>query len=303
MKPKTWRCLAAVVLSAFAILLLGCSREEIPAGKRETRTTILEPQSPGTLVYSGNSVSLDASNTAEGYLMLQYSGNAEKAKVQIKIPEGTVYTYNLRKGENETLPLTGGSGLYQIDVLENAYENLYATVFSRQLSVEISDEFRPFLYLNQYVWYTKESRVIDLGESLSEKSQGDLDYVQRVYRYVIRNISYDRELAETVKSGYLPQVDMTLESKKGICFDYASLMAALLRSQGVPTKLVIGYSGQQYHAWISVYLKETGWVDKVIYFDGSSWSLMDPTLAANNVSSEVKKYVGDGENYLAKYQS
>ena len=43
-------------------------------------------------------------------------------------------------------------------------------------------------------------------------------------------------------------------------------------------------------------------MDKVIFFDGSSWSLMDPTLGANNISEEVKKYVGDGTHYLAKYQ-
>lgn len=302
MKPKTGRLTAAIVLCVCAILLIGCTGEKKPETVRNTITAARVPECAQEEVYSGNTVSLDASRTEEGYLMIRYEGSAEKVKVQIRIPEGTVYTYNLSKKEYETLPLTGGSGLYQVDVLENAYEDLYATVFSRQLSVEIADEFAPFLYPNQYVWYTSESKAMDLGIQLSQKSSGDLDYVQQVYRYVIRNITYDQQLAETVKSGYLPDVDRTLETKKGICFDYASLMAALLRSQGIPTKLVIGYSGQQYHAWIDVYLEEMGWVDKVIYFDGSSWSLMDPTLAANNVSSEVKKYVGDGENYLAKYQ-
>ena len=78
-------------------------------------------------------------------------------------------------------------------------------------------------------------------------------------------------------------------------------MTAMLRSQDIPTKLVVGYSGEAYHAWISVYLEEQGWVDNVIEFDGKSWSLMDPTLAANNDSSAVKKYVGDGSNYTEKY--
>ena len=78
-------------------------------------------------------------------------------------------------------------------------------------------------------------------------------------------------------------------------------MAALLRAQGVPTKLVVGYSGQAYHAWISVYTKETGWVDDIIEFDGNSWSLMDPTLASSNDKNSVKEYVGNGSNYTAKY--
>ena len=28
---------------------------------------------------------------------------------------------------------------------------------------------------------------------------------------------------------------------------------------------------------------------------------MDPTLAANNDEASVKKYVGDGSNYIVKY--
>ena len=302
MKPKTWRFGAVIVLGLLSAMLMGCSGEQEPGTGRETRTDILVPQCSQEQSQTGNTVDLDSANCQEGYIMVRYSGKAEKVKAQITIPDRTVYTYNLVPGEYTVLPLTGGSGLYQVDVMEHAYDNLYATVFSRQLTAEIRDEFTPFLYPNQYVWFTPESRTVALGRELSQKSGDDLDYVQRVYRYVTRNIRYDKELAASVSSGYLPDVDRTLETEQGICFDYAALMAALLRSQGVPTKLVIGYSGEQYHAWIDVYLEETGWVDKVIFFDGSSWSLMDPTLGANNISEEVKKYVGDGTHYLAKYQ-
>ena len=115
------------------------------------------------------------------------------------------------------------------------------------------------------------------------------------------SITYDTQLAENVPADYIPDIDQTIEKGTGICFDYASLMTAMLRSQGIPAKLEVGYSGQAYHAWISVYLTETGWVDNIISFDGKSWSLMDPTLAASNSASAVKKYVGDGSNYTVKY--
>ena len=42
-------------------------------------------------------------------------------------------------------------------------------------------------------------------------------------------------------------------------------------------------------------------VDNIIEFDGKNWSIMDPTLAANNSASDVKKYVGNGKNYVTKY--
>ena len=116
------------------------------------------------------------------------------------------------------------------------------------------------------------------------------------------NIQYDFDKAASVQSGYLPDIDETLNTKKGICFDYAALMTAMLRVQRIPTKLVVGYTGNLYHAWINVYLEGQGWVDNIIYFDGTSWKLMDPTFASSgNQSQEIMQYIGNGANYQAKY--
>ena len=76
----------------------------------------------------------------------------------------------------------------------------------------------------------------------------------------------------------------------------------MLRSQGIPCKLVVGYAGTAYHAWISVWSEETGWVDGVIYFNGTSWHRMDPTFASSGKGSKaIMAYIGDGKNYSAKY--
>ena len=96
-------------------------------------------------------------------------------------------------------------------------------------------------------------------------------------------------------------MDDTLASGTGICFDYAALMTAMLRSQNIPTKLEVGYSGDTYHAWISTYVDDKGWIDNIIEFDGKSWQLLDPTLAASNDKEAVKEYIGDGSNYIVKY--
>ena len=82
----------------------------------------------------------------------------------------------------------------------------------------------------------------------------------------------------------------------------AALMTGMLRSQDIPCKLVVGYAGQAYHAWISVWSAETGWIDGAIYFNGSSWQRMDPTFASSAKSSKaIMAYIGDGKNYSAKY--
>lgn len=275
--------------------------KSIPDAARKSVTQSLIPQASGTIVYGNESISIDASNTGEGYVMVQYSGTSDQVRMRVTIPDGTVYTYALAIGQYETFPLTGGNGPYHIDILEHAYDDMYALAFSQDIDVALNDEFKPFLYPNQYAWYTQDSHAVQYGIELSDQSSDDLNYVENVYHYVIENIVYDKEKAENVQPNYLPDIDETMETGKGICFDYASLMTAMLRSQGVPTRLEIGYSGEAYHAWISVYLRESGWVDNVIEFDGTSWTLMDPTLGASNNVKSVGKYIGDGSNYVVKY--
>ncbi len=300
------------ILLLSSILITGCSLDDLKksgttseegGAPRETVHEFIMPEASGTTVYGTSSISIDASNTAEGYVMIRYTGSAPKIQVQIFNPDGSEYDYPLSIGDYQTLPLTGGDGNYRIDVLENVTEDMYSIGCSQNITVALNDEFRPYLYPNQYVNYTPESSAITKGIELSDASTDDISYITNVYNWVIENIKYDTELASNVTVNYIPDVDTTYTTKKGICFDYASLMSAMLRSQKIPTKLVVGYSGTAYHAWISVYIDGSGWVDDIIEFNGSDWSLMDPTLAANNVDNDsaVKEYVGDGSNYTAKY--
>ena len=273
------------------------------SGGRATVTDILMPEASGDVTYQNDdgSITLDLSHTDQGYIMIRDT-NDKTVQIQITNPTGEMYPYPMETGDAyRAFPLTCGDGSYSVRVLENISGDQYAIGLSQDFSVTLQDEFRPFLYPNQYVDYAPDSDVVALGEQLSGEAGDDLGYVQNVYNYVIDHISYDTEMAENLPVNYIPDPDATLASGKGICFDYASLMTAMLRSQGVPTKLVTGYSGEAYHAWISVYLDEQGWVDNIISFDGKKWTLMDPTLGANNDAEAVAKYIGDGTNYTVKY--
>lgn len=301
--------LSIAIVCAMAFILPGCDSGSSLAnrssgndsGVRKTATSVLAPEASGETVYEDKDATIDASNTSDGYVMIKYSGKSSKIKIQITGPDETIYTYTSHAGEYETFPLTVGSGAYRIDVLENISDDLYFLSQSQTIDVNIENEFAPFLYPNQYIWYVADSKAVELGRQLSDQSESDLDYVSVVYDYVISNITYDNDKAANVPIDYIPDIDETLTTGKGICFDYASLMSAILRSQNIPTKLVVGYSGPAYHAWISVWLEETGWVDNIIEFDGTNWSIMDPTLGAGNGKEAVKEYVGDGTNYTAKY--
>ena len=121
-----------------------------------------------------------------------------------------------------------------------------------------------------------------------------------VCSYMSKTFLYDYVKAVTVKSGTLPDVDGTYGKKMGICQDLSAVMCCMLRTQGIPSKLVVGYAGTTYHAWISVFTEETGWVEAVIYFNGSTWRFMDPTFASTGGAS-ANDYITNDANYSAKY--
>lgn len=129
-----------------------------------------------------------------------------------------------------------------------------------------------------------------------------MDALTAIYNYVVRNLTYDYDLADNVEAGYLPDVDATLKSKKGICFDYAALTTAMLRARDIPCKLQIGYAGTVKHAWITVYIRSKGWVDKGVEFSGDSWSRMDPTFDSNSQDEEtIQQYIGEDDNYSVQF--
>ena len=272
-------------------------------GSRNNNIKVLVPEASGVKVYGNADASIDASNATEGYVMVKYTGDAAKVRMLIETPAGNTYNYLMAlDGQYDVYPLSEGSGTYKIGVYENLHDDQYAAAFTQSVNVTLKDEYSMFLYPNAYVDFNANSEAVKKGLVLASGANSDLDVVRSVYHYVIKNVTYDYDKAATVQSGYIPTVDETLATGKGICFDYASLMGAMLRSQGIPTRLEIGYAGTEYHAWISVYTPETGWIDKIIQFDGKAWTLMDPTLGSYASSSTVKKYLEDDNYYQLKYK-
>lgn len=258
------------------------------------------PQADGTVTEEHEGVKFDLSHTDQGYFMVAYSGSAASLMVQVQGSDNIPYRYYFDPdGKYNALPLTAGNGNYAVTTYENVGGNRYAVVFTKTVDVTLENEVLPFLYSNQYVNFDADTEAVAKAKKLTE-GKTELEAVQAVYKYVVDNVVYDDEKAATVRSGYLPNVDETLKTKKGICFDYAALMTAMLRSSGIPTRLDIGYATDIYHAWISTYLEEQGWVDNVIKFDGKNWTMMDPTFAAGG-GDGIQDFITDSSNYNIQY--
>ena len=264
-------------------------------------SVVLLPEPSGLLEQRCEDAVIDYSHAEDGYVMVRYlTETDQRLKVLVK-GSGNTYAYNLPVDEWTTFPLSDGNGTYTVGVYINVTGNKYAVVMTAEIVVELTDEFSPFLRPNQYVNYTVAPETVDLGAQICVGLDHPLDKVAAVYDHVIHGFTYDYEKAKTVTSGYLPELDLVLAEQKGICFDYAALMTAMLRSQEVPCKLVVGYAGDVFHAWISVWTEEDGWIDGAIFFDGHTWQRMDPTFASSGEGDpEIMEFIQNG-TYKALY--
>jgi len=267
--------------------------------------TLLLPIASETVTYGNQYATIDASHSSDGYIMVKYvTGETARIKVQVVKTGGVTYTYNLdTDGTYNVFPLSQGNGAYKVTVFRNVSDHKYAQVFTQTIQVALANDLLPFLHPNQYVDFSERSAVVAKAEELASAMTGELAKLSAIYSFVVKNFTYDYDLAKTVQSGYLPDVDAVLARQKGICFDYAAVMCSMLRAEGIPTKLEMGYTSTgEYHAWISTHISEAGWINNVISFDGVSWKLMDPTFASvGKESQSVMEYINNPDNYSMKY--
>ena len=104
-----------------------------------------------------------------------------------------------------------------------------------------------------------------LSDEICANAEDDKEKVQAIYHWITTNIRYDYE-AEMVYQNV--DISRTVQTKKGICFDYATLFAALCRSQGIPCFILDGYSRDNFsykHTWNRVYYDNRYWNLDVTY--------------------------------------
>ena len=286
--------------------------QEIPLANADLTfiNTVFEipmPDTPGLLAESNNKAFIDYSNKHYGYVTVGFTGSTENMlRVLMIEPGGREYIFNLTPGTIEVLPLTNGNGRYIISVHEHIVGNTFLDIIFVTIDVELIEEFAPFIRPNQLIWYDNESPTTKEANELRLVSYNQNDLIRAIYNFVVENIIYDFELAEAVELDYTADIYRVLERRSGICLDIATLTVAMLRSQGIPAKLVFGYlydqnHGNIYHAWVSVFSVEDGYVSDNIYFTAGTWNLLDPTTDTILTMSESGVTVGAGKIYHDLY--
>lgn len=277
-------------LSAALLLVFLSACTPRPASTPVPTSTPTPTPTPTPDPYSNSYAQADVSRLEDGLVRVRYTGPAQvQIKAQLTKAEGTDYNYDLpNDGAWIPLTLTEGEGEYSLRVLENVEGDLYRPVFQCTLALELADPLSPFRQANQYVSFTADSPLSALARDLTGGLETEEEKAGAIFAYVTEHLSYDEEKAAEVEPGYLPDPEAVLREGKGICFDYAAVMAAMLRSQGVACRLAVGYAGKVYHAWVETPQEE-------------GWRLWDPTfLSANRGDQTVLDFVSQPENYAAR---
>lgn len=233
------------------------------------------PETPGTDVQTSGKLVIDASNKELGYVMVRVSEASKHAfKIRVSFGGGQL-TYDLNSsGDYEAFPLQLGSGKYEIALFENVKGTKYSSEGKVDLSVQLVDENAAYLVPNQYVDYELWTSAVQKSDELCADEAPNAVY-QAVTEFMSSEFAYDFVRAKTVSSGQLPEIDYCYENRMGVCQDLAAVMVCMLRVQGVPAKLVIGYADKYYHAWT------------VTVIDGQE-VFFDPTNAIGAINA--KKY-------------
>lgn len=231
----------------------------------------------------------DFQNIKKGIVGVNYPFEDKKIKAMVQ-KNKIIYYYDI-KGDKNTIPLQLGSGLYKLSLLENLSGSKYIVKYSDNVQVKLLDEKIPFLQSASPVYWVEDSETAKLAQSLTEKLDTDKEKALAIYDYIISTIKYDHDKITELEADYIPSVDKIISLGDGICFDYAVLYAAMLRSVNIPAKLVKGYKNDidSYHAWNEVYIKELGWI------------IVDTTYDSAMLENKIScKFIKDASEYKKK---
>jgi transglutaminase-like putative cysteine protease len=176
-------------------------------------------------------------------------------------PDGSVFNSHPAAGESDT---PQAIGVYSADADTRDPEPFVRDSKSRNYPERVS-----LLYLQLP---RLDSRIPVLAQRITAASNSNYARAKAIEQYLQTNFSYTLQLPGVREPD--PLAYFLFERKKGHCEYFASSMAIMLRTQGIPARVVNGFRGGEYndltgsyivrekdaHSWVEAYFPEYGWV-------------------------------------------
>ena len=226
-----------------------------------------------SVVYAEENI-IDTSHASEGYFSVYSDADSAKMKIGVTFGKSTTY-YDYTSGETSSYAFMKGDGVYTITVYRHTGKGiLYRKITSETVSVALENTLSPYLVSTREIEFAKDDDVSVKAAEICKDISDTYTKVISLCKFISANVSYDYELAEKIINGivkaYRPNPCEILNNKKGICYDYAVLFAAMCRSQNIPCSIEKGRCGSLYHSWNRVYIDNKWYiVDFTVYYNNT----------------------------------
>ena len=126
-----------------------------------------------------------------------------------------------------------------------------------------------------------DPRIPQLARQITASADNSYDKALALETYLRSNYQYTLQLSRTVPHD--PLANFLFERRQGHCEYFASSMAVMLRSLGIPARLVNGFRTGEFNDLTSQYVVRASnahsWVE--VFFPGRGWIAFDPTPGAS----------------------
>lgn len=183
-----------------------------------------------------------------------------------------------------------GDGDYHIKASIKSGDKSF-TALNFTVTVNLKDEFAPFLISAYPTIYDDSTEFVKKATELCSGLDSDLEKIAACYRYIVDTQDYLYTVS-TDEYKYLPDLDDIYSREYGVCWDFCAALAAMLRSQGIPCKINIGFAYDITnfgHAWVEAYTDgQESYEDSYLKMtDG--WCLLDITASVTKSDPTVAK--------------
>jgi transglutaminase-like putative cysteine protease len=129
-----------------------------------------------------------------------------------------------------------------------------------------------------------DSRISELAQSVTAAAVNPVDKAAAIERYLMTNFGYTLELPQQMPKD--PLADFLFVRKRGHCEYFASSMAIMLRTIGIPSRVVNGFRTSEFNDLTGQYVVRASsahsWVEA--YFQEYGWTTFDPTPGSGPIS-------------------
>lgn len=192
-----------------------------------------------------------------GAISIEGQSSLERVWFCVRGPAGELEAYPADVNSRHfqlSVPFRFGPGKYTIWAGDNA------TSFDgnvRFIATNKLDQDNRYISPSAYIDSDKKD-VVALANEIVKPEASEMEKLKAIHSWVTKNIAYDYQAYITGQNQLTPASE-TIKSKKGVCRDYAFVVAALSRASGLQARVVYGDASNadkrrvsQKHAWNEV---------------------------------------------------